>query len=347
MWKVFLAFACHRLILLFVAFAAINASMAPVSSKRIQSTSALMEQFKNKIAMTREAQVLDTLAPLPYAKIISETKNPFYWIGSFLKKVTPLTSASLVLILSNLFCLLFLWELYALTSRMALPEVAVSTAIFALLWVTSYELSLGSYQSLTCLLVVLVVRHALDNTWLIGGLALGLLAVTDLIAVGLIPLLLILFWHYQRHEPSSEVLKKIAFFTIPLALALVLSYQSIPSFNTQYHASALATLVGFISRGEWGALFSQASLGQTISVIIFFAGMIVTVGVNNVWLHKLIPAYLFFVVLLFSDFGSLGSRIILSAVVLQGISTVSSVLVERLLQLGLIVISGFEIASIF
>lgn len=347
MWKVFLAFACHRLFLLFLIFASINATLAPNSEKRIQSTSVLKEHFIQKIALTPEAGAIDNFAQVSLTQVFSQTKNPFYWIGTLIKKITPFKSAWIILILSNLFCLLFLWELYALTSRMTLPEVAVGTAVLTILWITSYELSLGSYQSLTCFLVVLVVRHALDNTWLLAGLGLGLLALTDFIAIGLVPLLILLFWHYQRHEPTVEALKKLGMFLIPLALVVAYRYDDLPYLRTQYASSSLATVAGIISRADWGLLLAKQNLASTISLTAFFCGMIVTIALNTIWIHRLIPPYLYLVVLLFSDFGSLSSRIILSAVVLSGLSAVSSTLVERLLQLAFIIVSGFEVASIF
>lgn len=347
MWKVFLAYVCHRALLFFMALATINATLAPSSTKRIQPTPVLLSQFVDKVGQTTEARVVEALSQKPISSLFSETRNPFYWIAVLVKNVTGLSSAIVILILSNLFCLLFLWELYALTSRMSLPEVAVGTAALAMLWITSYELSLGSYQSLTCFLVALAVRHALDNTWLLGGIALGLLAITDLLAVGLIPLLLILFWYYQRHEQMGDVVKRGLFFFLPLAIALALRFNDLSYLSTQYQSSALGTIVKQLTTGQWSWFFTQANLGQSISVIVFLIGTIVTILVNTIWLHRLIPGYLFFAVLLFSDFSTLGSRMIIAAIVLEGISAVSSNIVERLIQLALIVIACFEVSSIF
>ncbi len=347
MWKVFLAFVCHRALLFFIALTTINATLAPTSTKKIQPTKVLVAHFIEKVGQTTESKMVDNLSQNSLSSLFTETRNPFYWIAVPIKSTTGMSSALIILILSNIFCLLFLWELYTLTSRMALPEVAVGTAALAMLWITTYELSLGSYQSLTCFLVMLVIRHALDNTWLLGGLALGLLAVTDLLAVGLVPLLVILFWYYQRHEQMGDVVKRLMLFLLPLGLALFLRNRDLMYLSTQYQSSSLATLIGYITGGQWGNLFSHQNLGQTISIFIFLAGTIVTIGVNTIWLHRLIPAYLFLAVLLFSDFSNLGSRIIISAIALEGVSAVSSNIVERLIQLALIVVTGFEVASIF
>ena len=146
--------------------------------------------------------------------------------------------------------LLFLWELNLLASRMALPEVASSAGILAVLWMTSYELSLGSNLSLTCYLVTLIFRAAIDSQWIFTGAGLALLALTDRMALGFLPVLIYLFWHFNRFDPASEVLKKGVMLFVPVLLVVVIRWKVYQDIWLVVQSSALMNVISAIQSGS-------------------------------------------------------------------------------------------------
>src|SRR5262249_25088248 len=152
--------------------------------------------------------------------------------------------------------------------------IAVSGAILMVLWPTSYELSLGSTLSLSCFLVALALRHALDNQWFVAGLALGLLALFEPIAVGLMPLVLYVVWYFQRHFPIGDVLKRAAFFLVPFGLAVAFRWTVYRNLEALVDNSAASHLFGIFRGHGVGWLFSHELAGQTISVLFFAIGAV-------------------------------------------------------------------------
>ena len=79
-------------------------------------------------------------------KVFQATSNPFLWICRWVAGMTPLSPIQSLLLVSNVFLLLFLWEMYALFNRMVTPEVASAATILVVLWPTTYELSSGIHS---------------------------------------------------------------------------------------------------------------------------------------------------------------------------------------------------------
>jgi hypothetical protein len=351
MWRVLLALFFHRLLLFIVALITINNNMVhqPTNGKsfRIENTSVLIHQFLNKIHETPEAVAMAKLSQLPLSQVFRETKQPFLWICRLLVGGAHLPISVSLILLSNVFLFFFLWELFTLINRMATPETSVTAVILVLLWPTSYELSLGSALSLTCCLATLVVRHALDNEWFIGGIGLGILALVDPLAAGLLPLLLFLFWYFQRHLPAKEMVQKFLFFIVPVGLAIAWRHTTYAHLNDWVEGSAL--LAVFRSRGhatlDWS--FSSGLAGQTVAALFFITGAVAAAVSNASLIHRIIPVYLLILMMLFSPYAAIASRASVAGVCLQGIATISAKPALRVIQILLLTLSIFEVTAIF
>ena len=352
MWKIILAFISHRFLLCAVALFTINAKITPQFAGRalrpFQPKAILVHKLMERFAQGSEVRMLQTLNHQPLGKVLQLTQDPFLWIARLVSLAVNDNALFAVLIVSNLFLLLFLWEVNALASRMSLPEVATDSGILLVLWMTSYELSLGSSLSLTCFLTTLLFRAAIDNQWIFTGAGLGLLALHDRLALGLLPLLLIMFWNFQRFEPAKEVMKKGAMFLLPVIIAIVLKWNFYKDIWLFVQGSALLNLVDAFKSGDiTGWPFSQANLGQTISLIVFLVGAIAAAVVNSSFVLRGLPLLLLVMVLSFSSYNTLASRLMIAGICFEGIAAVVSGLFLRLIQLALIILSCYEIVSLF
>lgn len=352
MWRILLAFLGHRLLLLAVALFAINAKISPQFSGRpirpIQPRAILFNELTKKISEGAEVKALMTLNQHPLTQVFELTQDPFLWLAR-LGSVFWLEHPVLVIIvLSNLFLLLFLRELYLLASRMALPEIASGAAILAILWMTSYELSLGSNLSLSCFLVTLLFRAAIDNEWIFAGAAFALLAFVDRLALGFLPLMIYLFWYFNRFDPATDVLKKGFILLFPVLAAVVLRWKYYQDIWLFVQGSALLNLISGIKSGNvatWA--LSQNNLGQTISLSAFLIGAIAAAIVNSSLILRCLPVLIFLGVLSFSDYNQLASRLLLAGICFEGITATISGIFIRLIQLALIILSCYEIVSLF
>jgi hypothetical protein len=352
MWKIFLALVSHRFLLLAIALFTINAKISPQISGRVirpfQSKTVLFHKFVERVGQGSEVKALTALNQAPASKVFELTQDPFLWFGRFLSLVFPDNSVLIVIIFSNLFLLLFLWELNSLASRMALPEVASGTGVLAVLWMTSYELSLGSNLSLTCYLVTLIFRSVIDNEWIFTGAGLALLAFSDRIALGLLPILIYLFWHFQRFNPAAEVLKKGCILLLPVLLAIILRWKYYQDIWLFVNGSALMNLIEGVKTGSIASWpWSQGNLGQTISWIVFLLGAITAAVVNSSLILRLLPLLIWVGVMAFSSYTALASRLLIAAICFEGIAAAVSGLFIRLIQLALIILSCYEMISLF
>lgn len=352
MWKIFLALLSHRFLLIVIALFSINAKISPQYAGRairpFQPKTILLKKLVEKLNQGSEVRALQTLDQQPATKVFELTQDPFLWIARCVSLLVQNNALYSVLIVSNFFLLLFLWELNSLASRMALPEVASSVGILAGLWMTSYELSCGSNLSLTCYLTTLLFRASIDNQWIFTGAGLGLLALNDRMALGLLPILLLLFWNFQRFEPAMEVVKKGTIFLMPVLIAIILKWNFYKDIWLFVQGSALVSLIGAIKSGEitnWP--LSQANMGQTISLIVFLFGAISAAIVNSSLVLRALPLLVLIVVLAFSSYGALASRLLIAGICFEGITAILSGVFLRLIQLALIILSCYEVVSLF
>jgi hypothetical protein len=280
-------------------------------------------------------------------KVFVATYNPFLWLGRWMAGIFHLSPVAALLILSNLFFFLFLWELNALFNRMVTPDVATAAAVLIVLWPTSYELSLGSTMAMSCFFVALAVRHALDNQWFIGGLGLGGLALVEPMAIGLLPLILYIFWYFQRHFPIADAAKRAAFFLVPFGLAVFWRLSVYRDLGTTIHSSALMQLFSVFHGAGVGWVFSRELAGQTISLLFFAIGAVSALFSNITFVNRIIPAMLLLLVTLFSPYATLASRMPLAGACMEGIASASSRQAGRIVMFLMLVLGVYEIYAVF
>lgn len=347
MWKVSLALIGHRLLLLVVALLAINvhlASLAPANAgPRLLPTATLWTGFVQRVHEGQEFQEMEKLSAVSPKEIFRATRNPFLWATRWLMSLTGMRSQTALLLLSNLFLILFLSELVALLNRMGTPDVAEGAAMLMVLWPTSFEMSLGDSSALMAFLVTLIVRQAIDNRWLIAGLALFFLGLMDPIVLGLLPMLIYFFWFFQRHYQVQQVLKRTAFFLIPLGCALYLRWHEYPSVGSIFSGSALGDIMAWAKQPAAArASLSRSFSGQLVTVVFFAIGAGVSLLSNSGLMYRLVPLNQFVVWLFFTPYAQVASRAPLAAVCLGGIASATSQKVMRGICAVLLFLSAYE-----
>jgi hypothetical protein len=88
-------------------------------------------------------------------------------------------------------------------------------------------------------------------------------------------------------------------------------------------------------------------LGQTIALVVFFAGAIAAAIVNSSLILRLLPLLIFVSVLAFSSYSQLASRLLIAGICFEGITATVSGLFIRLIQLALIILSCYEVINLF
>ncbi len=352
MWKVSLALVGHRLLLLVVALLAVNvrlSSLAPAQTgPSLFPTHALWEGFLKRVSEGQEFQELDRLLAVPAKQVIYATKNPFLWAARWWVSLTHATPRGTLLFLSNLFLVLFLAELMALLSRMGTTDVAEGAALLMIVWPTSYEMSLGDSSALMAYLVTLTLRQAIDNRWLVAGVALFFLALMDPMALGLVPILIYFFWYFQRHYQVGQVLKRTAFFLIPFGLALYWRWHEYPSVARIFADSALGDIMGWVKQNQGvRATLSRSFGGQLVTVLFFGVGAGVSLLSNTGLMHRVVPLNQFFVWLFFTPYLSVASRASIAAACLGGIASATSRQVLRAILAALLLLSAYEAFLVF
>ena len=252
MWRVCVAFLGHRIVLLLAAFIVINSNIPSTGSgslPQIHSTRQVWSIFVARAGEGPEFAELNRLMSHPMGQVFSATRNPFLWLPRWVAGMTGMSPSLALLLISNLFVLLFLTELVTLLSRMVPTDVAEGAAILMILWPTSYEMSVGSSLSLMAYLTTLILREAIDNRWLIAGVAIGILMLMDPLAIGLVPILLYIFWYYQRHFQLLQVIKRTCFFLIPFGIAIGMRWGAYSSLGQIFSDSALFNVIS-AARGE-------------------------------------------------------------------------------------------------
>ncbi len=338
MWKVFLAFTAHRLLLLVVAFYALSAS-GPKNHSH-------WERFLDRVAQGPEARAVHDLSRDSVSQVVSKSRNPFQWAVVLLAHFSGWQTTVCLLIVSNFFFLFFLFELFGLFNRMVTTDVSTLGAIFVLLWPTSYELSVGSSLTLACFLLTFTLRRALDQNWWLAGLASATLSLMDPIALALLPVYAYLFWGVQRFLPLAEWGRNALFFLLPLALGCLLSGSSWSTVLGTVDQSALMTLFR-LDTPAGGGLFSHSAAGQTLSLIFFALGAVGGMFSNINPNHRFLPLGVLLALLLSSPFGGIASRMPLAGICMEGVASASSGPASRLASGLMILLGAFEVYSVF
>lgn len=335
MWRITLSLITHRFFILVVALSAIH-----LTSAQSQPVSVLWNTFIDKVAQSSEAtQIMDETTP---------SKDPFILLARFIKKTLQVQPSILILVLSNLFLFLFLWELNAFINSLALPDVAVNTCILVILWLTSYELSFGSSLSLSCLLTVLVLRSANDDRWLVGGLCLAALAITKPLALFLIPFLLLILIGQNRYASSDALARKLIYLLLPLAGAVYFRWDLYQNLRAIIGDSALFNLVSsvdFHSGLSW--TLTATYLGQTIALLILLIGSIICLFVFSNLIHRLLPLTLLVALLITTPYGDLATSALLISPVFSGLAEASAPPLLKGIQLLFLLFGSIEVFNLF
>lgn len=356
MWKVLLSLISQRLILLAVAFIAINQtipSMRQPSSPsitivpQVHPTPVLWQRLLSRVAETLEGVRLTELMRAPATQVFWATPNPFLWICRWVAGTTRLSPVQALLLMSNVFLLLFLWEMNSLFNRMTTPDTASAATILIVLWPTTYELSLGSTFAMTCFLLALCMRHALDNRWLVVGFAVGALALLEPLAIGVLPILLYMFWYYQRHYPLGQLGRNTLYFLVPVGIAMGWRLNTYSHLWPVFSSSALFNVISATKSVGPSWTFSQSYVGQTIALVFFGLGAVAAFMSNTNLIHRIIPLNMLLLLLLFSPYSALASRAPLAAACLEGIASASSRTATRIVATLMLVLSAYEVYSVF
>ena len=335
MWRVFLSFVTHRLFLVIVALSALHfqpTGQVPFSE--------LLSRFSQRISQSSEVQAINSNESSP--------REPLLWIVQKLSRVVPFPTEFLLLGLSNLFFFLFLWELYLFVNTMALPEVAVDTCLLSILWLTSYEMSLGSALSLNCFLGILSLRSALDHRWLVTGLTLALLALTKPFAFFLLPLLLGFLLSQKKYSSPDAFARHCIYLLLPFLGAVFLRRDLYQNLGSIFQDSSLLSLIqSKESHWDLSWTYSTQYLGQTISLAILIIGSILCFFVFSTLLHKILPLFLVLALLLTTPYRELASNVLLAAPAFSGIAEVCSTPILRIIQLILLFFGAVEVFNLF
>lgn len=345
MWRVFLTLIAHRFLLLVVALSALYFSVAqqPIGEPAIspsQPVSALWDKFLDRVATSKEAGQI--------SGAISSSRDPFIWIGSFLHSKLGFRPDLIVLVLSNLFLFLFLLELQFFVNSLALPDVAVNTCILAILWLTSYELSLGSSLSLSCFLTVFALRSANDDRWLFTGVCLGILALNKVFAIFLTPLLILILVGQNRYASADTLARKLIYLFVPMGGAIFWSWDLYRNINLVLGDSALFNLISsadFKTALSW--TLTASFLGQTIALLVLVTGSIICLFVFSTLVHRLLPITLLFALLITTPYSDLASSALLVSPVFSGLAEACAPALLRGIQILLLLFGAIEVFNLF
>lgn len=303
MWRIALTLLAHRFLLFGVGWGALHFSGVNEKQIPVLLTEDLLSQAAIFIA--------------PYLNISPE-------LG--------------IVVISNVLFFLFLWQLYSYANQLALPEVAGNTCVLVILWVASYELSLGSPLIVSCLLLTLVLNFSNNGQWLLAAIFLGLLASQSYLAALILPFLIFSLWGQNRYAPPTVLVRK----GIYLALAL--------GSSIFFNRNLWLGLPSAISNSVFWSLnsfFKMESFGPSFSVIFFGIGAICSLFIFTSYLHRLLVLLLFFGLCLVTPFESIGSQVLLISPVLIGMAEVFPSSILKMTQVVLLILGCIEIFNLF
>lgn len=351
MWRVSLAFFSHRAALYLVALLAINVSLAPKqlpanrSLPILQPLGLLDRHLSARISEVPEVRILNELRHQPLMETVQRQSNPYFWAGRVWMGMTGSSGLSTVFILSNLFFLLFLFELYKLLNLIVTTDISRAALYLAVFWPTSYELSLGSQVSLTCLLATFCIRMAVEQTWWGVGLAGALLLAAEPWFVGLLPLLALVFWTIQRHSPNRVMLTRAAMFLGPITAMFLWQYSSrglpLPA------SGAGATLLGWVGNGNFGKLFQGIYTAQVLSFLLFLVGAATSLFSHGNWFYRVAPLWLLVCLVAWTPLDALASKLLVASICLEGVASLSSPAMNKTLQVAMWILGVWEVYNVF
>lgn len=352
MWRIFLALVSHRAVLYVVALIGINVSLTPPGSENralpvIQPIAVLQNHFATRIAAVPEMRQLEEWRHRSVIETIESHRNPFLWICRMWMGVTGWSVLSTVFLLSNLFLFFFLFQMFSIFNLLVTTDISRTAAYWIVFWPTSYELSLGSPVSFSCLLLATVLRSAVDQKWWLAGVSSALLLVSESWFLGMLPLLAALFWWHQRHSSKQVLLTQAATFSIPVALALVVygtqHWQAIGHLSDQ----SAGTMLHWVLSGHIGRAVQAGNVGQVLSLLFFLTGAGASLFGHGDWYQRVSPMWLLGSVVLFTPVDGLASQLLLASLCLEGVASLSSPAVNGGLQMAMFLLGVWEAYNVF
>jgi len=255
----------------------------------------------------------------------------------FLSSYIDLSPDFVLLILSNFLLLLFLWQLNSFCNQLSLPDTAINTCILAVLWVTSYELSLGSPVVLECLLVTSILNFSNHGFWLITSVLLGLLSTHSFIGIFILPFLMFSLWSQNRYAPSTTLARKAIYLAIALGVAFFLKWD----FWTAFPANLSNSLLLNVS-----SLFKVESIAPSFSFVFFGLSSLFSLFVFSSLLHRFLVLLLFLGLGFTSSPNSFGSQVLIIAPVLIGLADLFPGSILKMVQLVLLVLGSIEVFNL-
>ena len=152
---------------------------------------------------------------------------------------------------------------------------------------------------------------------------------------GLFPALAYLFIYFQRGHPPRRIAQSAVYFLLPAVAALVWRYPEYSKFQS--------LLAGTVFLGiKWSLPF----LAQSLTVVFFGVGTVLAMVGAAVWIHRLLPAVLFILLVLFSPYAALASRAPMAGICLTGFVGGWKP-ITRLIQMTLLSLSLQEVFRVF
>ncbi len=222
--------------------------------------------------------------------------NPFMTIYRGISLSTKWKPGLVLFLISNLFFIWFISELYVLLLRKFTYQQTflITALVTALPW--NYELNLLSEYSFFCFLVVLSIHRALLNRWHASAFALALACYLNPMMIFLGLLILGIFVFYHRQHSFRQWGPHLLLFFGVLILFLAMEVPQAETLRQAWRESFFATLIAgnaayttaFSKPGEW--------------TLLWFVLSLFVVGCVYLWkklpgVHRIIPPALLVLVL--------------------------------------------------
>lgn len=256
----------------------------------------------------------------------------------YLSSQTGLHPDLVLIVLSNTLLFIFLWQIHAFLNQLALPDVAINTCIMMILWVSSYELSLGSPLVISCVLLALILRFSNDGFWLLSSVFLGLFSAQSFLGLMIMPFLFLLLWSQNRFSPKSTLARK----TIYLLAGLILPI----FFNWSFWRTLPSAISGSLLL-HMSELLSLNSLGSSFAFVFFGLGSLFSLIVFSSLSHRLLVLCLFLGLCFITPWALLGSSVLLIAPVLVGLMELFPSPLIKITQLVLLFVGLVEVFNTF
>jgi len=348
MWRAILALTVQRFLLLSVAFLAINLQLdrSQGGGVRIRSWNEVKPILLSLTERLDEWRELEESRTHPATQVLSVSKNPVVWLSRVLADFLRWPSASILILVSNLLFLWFLWSLNSLFNHLAMPDEASDATILAALWVTSYEFSLGSSVVFFGLASTWCLQGALDNRWWLAGIGVAGLLLQEPVGVAYLPYLLMVFFYFQRHFMLSQILKNSLFLLVPAVVVSWWRWDVVSHIASMWDHGSVMTILNQLSMSQFDWFWQSDQLAQTLTILFFLGSAILLGLVSRLFVHVLIPITGMGALLALMPFGQVASRSVVAMVCLLGPAVMMSKPLGWIMRCVFVGLSVYEVAHL-